>query len=83
MPPVVFTTPQIRDYASELAVGGEPFLPELLIARELLGLLRVPDLKQVGQYRAERDLNYRGQARDDAIHLISRTYLQPEFTPDL
>ncbi len=41
VPPVVFATSQIRDYASELAVGSEPFLPELLIAGELLGLLRV------------------------------------------
>ena len=30
MPPVVLAAPEIRDNACKLAVGGEPFLPELL-----------------------------------------------------
>jgi len=34
--PVVFTAAEIRDDASELAVSGKPFLPELLISGEFL-----------------------------------------------
>lgn len=80
MPPVVLTSAEICDDAGELAVGGKPFLPELLISRELLGLTCVSGLKQIGQYGTEHDPGYCGKARDDAIHLISRPHLRQEFT---
>lgn len=80
MPPVLFTAAEIRDKTSELAVGGEPFLPELLISRELLGLTCVTGLKQIGQYRTECDPDYCSEARDDAVHLISRPHLRQEVT---
>jgi hypothetical protein len=63
-------------------LGGEPFLPELLISRELLRLACVPGLKQIGHDRAEHDPDYCGKACNDAVHPISRPYRQREFTRD-
>ena len=50
MPPVVFTATEICDKAGELAICGEPLLPELLVSRELLDLTCVPCLEQISQY---------------------------------
>jgi hypothetical protein len=49
VPPVVLAAAEIRDNPSKLAACGKPFLPELLILRELLDLASVPGLKQVRQ----------------------------------
>ncbi len=46
MPPVVLTATKICGDAGEVAVCGEPLLPDLLISRELLNLAGIPGLKE-------------------------------------